>query len=309
MRTNQDYENYYTTVLEAEREKIIDDFVTLSNNKESGHNLEWKIIFFGDSLNNKSENIFRIKMPDQVIEDRYYKDLTSRFHNDKSGYEAEEFYLKFLEVEVPDIKQTVKNNSLGARPEIFNASKEDTLKYIAIYYALKGLLDDYPSTINQVFSDAEAFITIWRDKKAKDNPKEESENKTGTFIISGKMNGTEIERYFMQLIDIHSDYPDSRKDKICVLTTVQVKELLNPQEKKQKYSTPNFSQQQLRVFIYQFKQLHKSKDNNVMEFVKFEIDNFEAFNGLIEEGEYSNFNKGNVRLSPPYDTFNTNTLY
>jgi hypothetical protein len=107
----------------------------------------------------------------------------------------------------------------------------------------------------------------------------------------------------MQLTNIHSDYPNSKKEKICVLTADQVKAMLNTPVRKQKYATPNFSQQQLRTFIYNFKLLHKSKDNEVKEFVKFEIENFEVFAGLKEEKEYTNFNKGKVRLSPPYDTF------
>jgi len=123
------------------------------------------------------------------------------------------------------------------------------------------------------------------------------------FIIKGKMTDTEIKRYFMQLTNIHADYPNSKKDKICVLTETQVKELLGAKSRKQKYATPNFSQQQMRIFIYRFKALHNSQVNTVKDFVKFEIENFEVFAGLKEEKEYTNFNKGKVRLSPPYDTF------
>jgi hypothetical protein len=140
-------------------------------------------------------------------------------------------------------------------------------------------------------------------KELENDFQEDIKKASDSFIIRGKLNALEIEKYFMQLTDIHSDYPYSKKHKICVLNPAQIKALLNPQIKRQKYVTPDFSQQQLRTFIYRFKELHKSKDNTVSDFVKFEIDNFEAFAGLKEEKEYTNFNKGKARLSPPYDKF------
>ena len=178
----------------------------------------------------------------------------------------------------------VKKEIINLKKQAIN-SKADYVRTWNIKY-LENLLKDLES-INELENSVE----------------KEVKKETPTFIIKGKLSESGIEKYFMQLTDIHSDYPNSKKDKICVLTAPQVKTLLNPRVKKQKFATPNFSQQQLRVFIYQFKNLHKSKDNTVKDFVKFEIENFEAFAGLREEKEYTNFNKGKVRLYPPYDTF------
>ncbi|MFL5765771.1 MAG: hypothetical protein ACJ77K_17625 [Bacteroidia bacterium] len=131
----------------------------------------------------------------------------------------------------------------------------------------------------------------------------DSQQSNHSFRIAGNMPMDEIERYFMQLTNIHADYPSANKEQLCVLTKDQVVQLLYKNDLV-KYTTPNFSQQQLRIFIYNFKKLHSSVANKVADFVQFEIDKFSAFEGLTYKTEYSNFFKGeNARLYPPYDSF------
>lgn len=187
--------------------------------------------------------------------------------------------------------------------EVLNNPMND---YVPILIAMKGF---YINNIEgKIFFSKESRterqflienVCLYIDDKIKFLNRIPPENPTkNSFKIKGKLNDKEVENYFMQLTDIPIDYPKAEKERVSVLTEAQVKQLLSNRDENICFPTPNFNQHQMRIFIYNFKKLHISKgENKVMDFVRFEIENFEVFSGLLMENEYSNFNKGNVRVN------------
>lgn len=133
--TNQQYKEYYNSVLEREFEKIIQAFIKAYKD-ENGFNTETKIRSFRNDLIDKESNLTRggiLNLPD-----KYYIDLVEQFNKRKNDYLPEQFYKKFLDDVVPELK--LRSSYDIVIPKIYNATKKDTLKHIAIYYAHKRFI-------------------------------------------------------------------------------------------------------------------------------------------------------------------------
>lgn len=213
--------------------------------------------------------------------------------------------LYFLNEELPKILLYGLDTAHNPAPK-FKPTKKNVVLLIGQYEGYSKFYDELPSISLSLKGKKSVIGNSDNGENASEPPPPLSNEDT---CIKGKLSKEEIEKYFMQLTKIHSDYPMSKKELICVLTATQIKELLTLKHNNLKFDTPNFLQQQLRIFIYHFKKLHKSRKNTVMDFVNFEINYFKVFEGLLPEKEYRNFNKGNVLLKPPYDSVYTNKPY
>ncbi|MEO6304718.1 MAG: hypothetical protein ABIP51_16270 [Bacteroidia bacterium] len=145
--TNQDYEDHYNAVLEIEYEKITLEFIKAYNNTENGLIISERIFDFRNQLNTRIERLILIrKSPNYQNYDWYYKNLIETFKR-RSSYLKDQFFNKFFEKLVPELKETLKRNNFEILlPEIYNANNKDTLSHIAIYNAHKKFIDTFPTS-------------------------------------------------------------------------------------------------------------------------------------------------------------------
>lgn len=158
--TNQEYEKIYDTALEIERGIIFEDFRKAWSDNEKGFSPTNKINYFQDYLtNNKKNLIWEQLAPDHYLPDSYCLALVRRFQSEKPNYIEDQYYIKFFEVIVPEIRRTYKPHDFGVWKERYNASNEQTLKYIAKYYAHAELLDAFPDN-DEKYEEVEELINV-----------------------------------------------------------------------------------------------------------------------------------------------------
>lgn len=185
--TNQDYEAHYNSVFEAEYEKLITDFTNAYNDTKDGHKVSKKMVDFRNSIIERINNLtIKRPTPDTIKEDRYYKDIIERFRYSRDDYEEDQFYVRFLDTEIPLIKETiVKHKFEIVKPEVYNASKKETLKNIAIYYSKNKFLEYFPKISDSEKINLEEIIKILRGERKLNEPSIET--------IDGALNGNKIE--------------------------------------------------------------------------------------------------------------------
>lgn len=162
--TNSDYEQHYNFVYGREYDKIIAEFSNKFEFNDQGHSVEKRIDDFWSDLLIRRDSFFRVKITQEMSkEDLFCTNLLREFKNRMGDYQKNQFFVKFAEIEIPKIKEIViKNKCEIIKPDVYNATIIDLYGYLASYYAVNKLIEEFPGVDYRKTEDKDEFIRIWK---------------------------------------------------------------------------------------------------------------------------------------------------